>query len=116
MKDSMNIKTHEHSHHQHDHKKQYVDPVCGMASEQKDQFVRHEHNGRSYYFCSDHCLNKFKTDPVSYTDRTSGSKPTKDKGPGEGCGERRYTCPMHPEVEQEGPGDPARSAAWPLSP
>lgn len=104
MKDAMHNKTHEHSHHQHDHKKHYVDPVCGMTSEQKDQFVRHEHNGNSYYFCSDQCLNTFKTDPVSYIDNTSETKPTKDKDIGEGIGKRRYTCPMHPEVAQEGPG------------
>jgi len=104
MKDTMHNKTHEHSHHQHDHKKQYIDPVCGMSTEDEHGFTRYEHEGKPYFFCSDHCLNTFKVDPVLYIDSTSESIPTKDKSPGEGVGKRRYTCPMHPEVEQEGPG------------
>jgi len=104
MKDTMNNKTHEHSHHQPDHKMQYVDPVCGMSTEDKHGFIRYEHERKPYYFCSDQCLNTFKTDPVSYIESTSETRPTKDKSPNEGKGEGRYTCPMHPDVEQDGPG------------
>ncbi len=42
------------------------DPVCGMNVD-PGSAVRHEHGGKTYYFCSDHCLSKFKADPGKYT-------------------------------------------------
>ncbi len=90
--------------HTHDHPQKPVDPVCGMAAGQKDQFVRHEHNGKIYYFCSDRCLSTFKNDPAAYVGGTSEPGATGDENPAEAHGGRRYTCPMHPEVVQDGPG------------
>jgi Cu+-exporting ATPase len=74
-----------------------TDPVCGMeVSEDSDHHAAY--NGQSYYFCSSSCLEKFEVDPESYT---------KTGRPAEGAGDIEstlYTCPMHPEIEQLGPG------------
>jgi Cu+-exporting ATPase len=82
-------------------KSEYTDPVCGMSTDQEGQFMQHKHDGKSYYFCSGHCLSKFKADPEKFTGREEKAPPalehTYDGG-------RVYTCPMHPEVEEQGPG------------
>ena len=73
------------------------DPVCGMKVEPAKAAGHCSHNGEEYYFCSTHCKEKFEAAPESYT----GVKPRPASEPGSGA----YTCPMHPEVLQEGPGD-----------
>ena len=88
-------------HHAHDHGAQYVDPVCGMSTEDEKAFIRHEHGGKTYYFCSDHCLAKFRADPESFIGGKAGNESPSAGAPVQG---RIYTCPMHPEVRQEGPG------------
>src|SRR4051812_16095247 len=56
-----------------------------------------EHAGTTYYFCSQHCAHAFKADPARYL---SGSrKPAMPEQKG-----AQYTCPMHPEIVQIGPG------------
>jgi Cu+-exporting ATPase len=89
----------------HDHpakeESQYRDPVCGMSTDREDQFIRHTHDGKSYYFCSDHCLTKFKADPEKFTGPKEKAPPSVEHTHD---GSRVYTCPMHPEVEQQGPG------------
>lgn len=42
------------------------DPVCGMQIDPKSAAGQSEHNGQTYYFCSDHCKNKFDHDPEYY--------------------------------------------------
>ncbi|MGH6902576.1 MAG: YHS domain-containing protein, partial [Geminicoccaceae bacterium] len=59
---------------------------------------RREHGGRTYYFCSEHCATKFEAAPEEYL---NGERPKAKPAP-EGT---IYTCPMHPEIEQVGPGD-----------
>jgi Cu+-exporting ATPase len=59
---------------------------------------RHEHDGITYFFCSDHCLSKFKESPGKYV---SGSpEEVAVTSPG-----AEYTCPMHPEILTSEPGD-----------
>ena len=59
---------------------------------------RHTHQGHPYYFCSAGCQTKFAADPAKYLD------PSK-RGPAQPVPEGTiYTCPMHPEIRQEGPG------------
>jgi Cu+-exporting ATPase len=58
-----------------------------------------EHQGESYYFCSGRCLDRFAADPDRYLEGTQ----EKTARPEESS--REYTCPMHPEVVQIGPGD-----------
>jgi Cu+-exporting ATPase len=60
------------------------------------------HQGSDYYFCSKGCLKKFENDPQTYLD--DQGLPLKGKQEPEGPKDAIYTCPMHPEVEQVGPG------------
>jgi Cu+-exporting ATPase len=78
------------------------DPVCGMTVTNEAEH-RHKHDGRLYYFCSAKCQGKFAADPQHYVaaDRTveaSLTKPDAIEG-------TIYTCPMHPEVRQDHPGN-----------
>jgi YHS domain-containing protein len=69
-----------------------IDPICGMAVDITPTSLKHEHNGKIYYFCSEHCLTKFKTDPK---DSISEKKQVTDEEHGAG---QQYTCPMDPEI------------------
>jgi Cu+-exporting ATPase len=72
------------------------DPVCGMVVDPHTAKHRATHAGQPYYFCSDGCRVKFVADPNRYL----GPKPASVQVP-EGT---IYTCPMHPEIRQVGPG------------
>ena len=52
---------HDQNHHDHEPAKHYVDPVCGMSTDDADAFIPYEQDGKTYYFCSRHCLEKFKS-------------------------------------------------------
>jgi P-type Cu+ transporter len=73
------------------------DPVCGMAVDPHAARHRHAHQGRTYYFCSERCRSKFAADPVKYLGADAGPSPAIPEG-------TIYTCPMHPEIRQVGPG------------
>ncbi|MCG3202538.1 MAG: Copper-transporting P-type ATPase [Gammaproteobacteria bacterium] len=78
-----------------------IDPICGMTVSDRSEY-RHRHDGRVYYFCSAHCQAKFAARPQAYLARVDAVS----RGPGEGVTPgTMYTCPMHPEVRQDGPGD-----------
>ncbi|MBI1291666.1 heavy metal translocating P-type ATPase [bacterium] len=78
------------------------DPVCGMMVEEGKEAGKHSHLGHEYYFCSKGCLKKFEDDPKTYLD--DHGQPEKGNRSPEGPKDAIYTCPMHPEVEQVGPG------------
>ncbi len=73
------------------------DPVCGMNVDRSSarHFLKHE--GQKFYFCSAGCKAKFEADPAKYLAGRPEPEPM-PKG-------TLYTCPMHPEIVQEGPGD-----------
>ena len=74
------------------------DPVCGMTVNPVTTPHRHNHDGEPYYFCSAGCLNKFTADTTKYL----GPAQAKPSAPApEGT---IYTCPMHPQIRQVGPG------------
>ena len=73
------------------------DPVCGMSVRPTSTAGSHEYNGKTYYFCSLHCLHKFQADPEEFL-----NKPTAPKAASRTA--QTYTCPMHPEVRQDKPG------------
>jgi Cu+-exporting ATPase len=75
-----------------------IDPVCGMTVEPDTAAARFDYQGRTYLFCSKHCLAKFKGEPAKYTGQ---AKPAASAAAPPGA---EYTCPMHPEVLQIGPG------------
>jgi P-type Cu+ transporter len=85
------------------------DPVCGMDVEPGDAAGMVEHAGQTYYFCSDHCVRTFKADPDRYIGTSASGqahhlKGQKDSTMPAGQDHVEYTCPMDPEVRQQGPG------------
>jgi Cu+-exporting ATPase len=74
------------------------DPVCGMTVDPHKTPHRQEHSGRTYYFCSARCHDKFSTEPAKYLGQ-SPAKPLPSVPEG-----TIYTCPMHPQIRQVGPG------------
>ncbi len=106
MMDMSHKHSHDHDHQRHDHTKKYVDPVCGMSTDDETAFIPYKHEGKTYYFCSGHCLTKFKNDPCSFTNSAHDIKPPEDKPPEGGVTytHAEYTCPMHPEIVQDSPG------------
>jgi P-type Cu+ transporter len=72
------------------------DPVCGMNVDPATAKHRSEHAGKTWYFCAARCREKFVADPEHYLGERT--EPTAIPG-------AIYTCPMHPEVRQQGPGD-----------
>jgi Cu+-exporting ATPase len=98
--------------HPHDHDKAHTqhgasaatssttkDPVCGMDVVPGDAAGGSaEHNGETYWFCSPRCREKFVADPARYITPKSVTPPAT------AADERIYTCPMHPQIRQKGPG------------
>ncbi len=94
--------------------KDETDPVCGMSVAQTSEYTT-EHAGQRYYFCSQHCWHKFTQAPQNYIKRETTHEH-------DSCAESHhhahtsssksavadnsaiYTCPMHPEIDQQGPG------------
>jgi len=81
-----------------------IDPVCHMRVDPESAAGSFEFEGQTYYFCAKHCLHKFTQNPKQFLQPAPtpiGIQPVsitraKDKTP--------FTCPMHPEVENTGPG------------
>jgi P-type Cu+ transporter len=91
-----------HDHHDHDDHQTATDakvrdPVCGMSVDPATSRHRSDYRGETYHFCSAGCRTKFATDPTQYLDQTR----PKAAAP-EGA---IYTCPMHPQIRQVGPGN-----------
>ncbi len=110
----------------------YKDVVCGMDVTKTTKYQA-EYKGKMYYFCSEGCLEKFTKSPELYldkekeksltVDRNKRPGPTMDATQSHGCCSGKhdvshtvstakpkgdntvYTCPMHPEIEQTGPGN-----------
>ncbi|HLG47275.1 MAG TPA: copper-translocating P-type ATPase [Reyranella sp.] len=77
-----------------------IDPVCGMKVNAATARHVSAHAGRTYYFCNPRCLAKFSAEPDRYLKPAEVvSRPT-PAGPSGTI----YTCPMHPQVRQPGPG------------
>jgi Cu+-exporting ATPase len=73
-----------------------IDPVCGMTVDPATT-LRTEYRGQTYYFCGPGCLAKFTAEPEGYVGARNLAEPMADP-------DAIYTCPMHPEVRQKGPG------------
>jgi Cu+-exporting ATPase len=76
-----------------------IDPVCGMKVDPAKSPHRHDYRHKTYHFCSAGCRGKFAADPVKHLDKSKA--PT---APQSAPADAIYTCPMHPEVRQVGPG------------
>ncbi|MBC7633497.1 heavy metal translocating P-type ATPase, partial [Aeromicrobium sp.] len=76
------------------------DPVCGMDVDSAATDHTSVHDGATYHFCSAHCQAKFEANPRAFVHPTVGPAapiPLTDEAV-------EYTCPMHPEIRQPGPG------------
>ena len=79
-----------------------LDPVCGMAVDPRTSPHRHVHAGEAHHFCSAACRGKFAADPAKYLAKYPAGGGTNE--PQHAPAGTIYTCPMHPEIRQEGPG------------
>lgn len=68
------------------------DPVCGMTVDPHTAKQHVEHAGHTYYFCGQRCSDKFIAEPLAWLE-------------GHAAPGAIYTCPMHPEIQQVGPGE-----------
>ena len=74
-----------------------VDPVCGMKVKTAEAQHTAVHEGNTYFFCSPRCLAKFTAEPNRYLKPAEARQPELPAG-------TIYTCPMHPQIRQPGPG------------
>ena len=89
---------HDHSdgHHHADGSAKVRDPVCGMSVDPATSRHRFDYRGETFHFCSAGCRTKFMADPRQYLDKAR-AKAEVPEG-------TIYTCPMHPQIRQVGPG------------
>lgn len=104
--------------HNQDHKAQATtdvlkDPVCGMTVTEESKY-HEEFKGKTYFFCSDKCQSKFHSSPVQYIAKpatttadahTQHHQTTQSVNAASTTGTTIYTCPMHPEIRQDHPGN-----------
>ena len=102
-----------------------IDPVCGMTADPHSAAGSYEYKGNPYYFCSTHCLHKFREDPERFLNKpvpsttvqpvgvqtannpvatASGSDKREPVATAPGSDKISYTCPMHPEIVRDAPG------------
>ena len=89
------------------------DPICGMAVDPANAAARVEHGSKTYYFCAPGCAKKFSLNPEVYLQGVAATQAPPPPFPihpapppvhAQVQNKIRYTCPMHPEVIQFGPG------------
>lgn len=89
---------HDHSAHTLANTSEVVrDPVCGMKVDPHTAQHRLQHQGRTYYFCSAGCRSKFAAEPEKFLSKAEATPAAVPEG-------TIYTCPMHPQIRQVGPG------------
>jgi heavy metal translocating P-type ATPase len=86
-----------HAHHAAPDTHAAKDPVCGMTVDPHTAKHRATHNGKTYYFCAARCREKFIANPGAYLDPEQAKAEAVPAG-------TIYTCPMHPQIRQVGPG------------
>src|SRR5437868_1447989 len=106
---------------------QAVDPVCGMAVDPASA-LSHTYEGREYFFCSEHCRDRFKADPAKCINtspqadapsqhvghhheasatatRKAETRPLSEQPEPSDAPVTVYTCPMHPQIRRTSPGN-----------
>src|SRR6266478_1100519 len=98
---------------------EHKDPVCGMTVVPEKAAAKLDHAGKTYYFCSKGCAERFSREPEKFLVAPSTGSMHHDPPPAEHAAMQhnapaalrtpdkekvRYTCPMHPEIIQIGPG------------
>jgi Cu+-exporting ATPase len=86
-----------------------TDPVCGMTVDRASARWMSKHEGQKHYFCSEGCQSKFLADPAAYLGAAPASQGQAGHQhatlPGGAAKAAQYTCPMHPEIVSDKPGD-----------
>jgi len=77
------------------------DPVCGMKVDPAASKHHFDYRGETFHFCSAGCRTKFAADPRTYLDKANPQAKASKAHVPEGT---IYTCPMHPQIRQVGPG------------
>jgi Cu+-exporting ATPase len=87
-----------HADHEHHAgaKASVRDPVCGMTVDPATSQHRFDYHGETFHFCSAGCRAKFAADPRAYLDNSKPKAAEPERA--------IYTCPMHPQIRQIGPG------------
>ena len=88
------------------------DPVCGMMVDPQKPAAKHDYKGKTYYFCSARCAERFQKEPEKFLAAPGKAGMDHAMGAGNSASTAapdlrkgvRYTCPMHPEIIQIGPG------------
>ena len=96
-----------HQHHVTPQSGAAKDPVCGMDVDPSTTEHVAEHEGVTHHFCSEHCRSRFLADPEAFIHTSTsapGSAPSQPAPAAPGAEVVEYTCPMHPEIRQDGPG------------
>jgi Cu+-exporting ATPase len=96
---------HDHHHAGPDDRAKVKDPVCGMMVDPERTEHHADHHGETFHFCSARCHDKFVAAPEQYL--KPEAKPAAPEKAGQASPQKGviYTCPMHPEIRQEGPGN-----------
>ncbi|HEX7218894.1 MAG TPA: heavy metal translocating P-type ATPase [Burkholderiales bacterium] len=76
-----------------------IDPVCGMTVDPARAAGHVDYKGTTYHFCSQHCVHAFQADPERFLSKKTEQPAARSSDFG-----AQYTCPMHPEIVQVGPG------------
>ena len=92
---AISVEHHDHHHHGAPAAGGAIDPVCGMTVDVNAGKPRADYQGTTYHFCCNGCRGKFIADPQKYL----GAREPEPAIEG-----AIYTCPMHPEIRQQGPG------------
>lgn len=104
MSNAASHRDHDHVHPVKPHDGGLHDPVCGMAVTPPSTFSE-LYEGRAYQFCSLKCQEKFRAEPQRYAANSSGTNHSSRTEPAaEPQLGTEFTCPMHPEIRQPGPG------------
>ncbi|MBU6462227.1 MAG: heavy metal translocating P-type ATPase [Proteobacteria bacterium] len=91
---------HNHARKIQNHTQAAIDPICGMSVDTATTRYKTEHGGQTFFFCSDRCRTKFAEEPEKYV----SGKP-EQPARAEASEGSIYTCPMHPQIRQVGPGN-----------
>jgi P-type Cu+ transporter len=86
-----------HDHVTHAHGSDVTDPVCGMKVDPGKSPHHYAYNDHDYHFCGAGCRTKFAADPEKYLSKSTAPAAPLPAG-------TIYTCPMHPQIRQAGPG------------
>src|SRR5579883_2595065 len=81
-----------------------ADPVCGMQVDPATSKHQVQRDGETYFFCSEGCRRKFATDPSKYVGKSASDPHHHHAAPKATDSDAIYTCPMHPQIRQKGPG------------